>query len=357
MYISRAKACLPYILKTGVATVFIGQHGIGKSQVVKQYCKDNDLQFIDLRLGTMSDAGDLLGLADFELDEHGNKKSTQFFKPRFLPTEGRGILFLDELNRAPNDLIQPIFQLVLDGEISANGYKLPEGWKVVSAMNPPTDDYTVTNFKDLAFNDRFCFIKVEPDFKGFMDYARSNEFDQSILSFLSEDESHLNEKVQDFDINEFAKKSSRSWEFVNKLVKTSPPKDILLDLMVGIVGTESAYAYRSFLEKEDKPIKAEDIFKDIEKVLERKDLDRSDKLTVTFESLYRHLTDNETSDKEFNNLKSFVLSIGRDDAVKFLIDLSKTASDFKKGNQKHVLSLFTDEEVFEKFGNAFSDKD
>lgn len=344
MFISKVPKCLPFILDSGVSTVLIGPHGIGKSQVVKQYTKDQGIGFIDLRLGTMSDAGDLLGLADFTYDSKGNKVSTKFMKPSYLPTEGEGILFLDELNRAPNDLIQPIFQLILDKKMDVNGYELPKGWKILAAMNPPTDDYTVTNFKDLAFNDRFMFLKVEADFKGFMQYAKDNSFDKRITAFLHEHPNHLNEDLSDFDISEFAKKSSRSWEFVNRILALNPPSDILSDLIIGTIGIEAGTSFLSSLEREDKPIKAKEVLEDIENVLKRSDLDRSDKIAFTIDELMDFIKKEKFTAKMRENLVQFLMAVNKDDCIKFLIDLAKEAGSIEKKSTSTEIEKLCEEE-------------
>ena len=63
MNIKQLKESIPFLVKANIATMVVGHHGIGKSQAVKQYCDEQGIGFIDLRLGTQ-DVGDLLGLAD-----------------------------------------------------------------------------------------------------------------------------------------------------------------------------------------------------------------------------------------------------------------------------------------------------
>ena len=154
------KAALPFLFKANVPTLIHGRHGVGKSQGIFQVSQElqyvhptkgkTSYDFIDLRLGNM-EVGDLLGLADFEEDENGNKIATKFMRPSWLPTDpdSCGILFLDEINRARRDVLQAAFQLVLDKKI--HEYELPKGWVVVGACNPNTDEYIVTDIGDAAF--------------------------------------------------------------------------------------------------------------------------------------------------------------------------------------------------------------
>ena len=132
MKIQTLKECLPYLFEANIATLVIGHHGVGKSQAVAQYAKEQKIGFMDLRLGTQ-DVGDLLGLAEFvtELqpytftnpetgkEETGTREvkvATKFMRPDWFPTDpdSKGIIFMDEINRARRDVLQAVFQLVLD---------------------------------------------------------------------------------------------------------------------------------------------------------------------------------------------------------------------------------------------------
>jgi MoxR-like ATPase len=103
-------------LKT--STMVWGPPGIGKSSIVQQLAQENDFDFVDLRLSQLAPT-DLRGLP---VAEAGLSK---WYPPEFLPQEGRGILFLDELNMAPPALQGVAQQLILDRQIGS--YRLPEG--------------------------------------------------------------------------------------------------------------------------------------------------------------------------------------------------------------------------------------
>ena len=87
------------LIKKNLPVFIWGAPGIGKSSIVKDIARDNELEFIDLRLSLM-DPTDLKGIPFFD------EKSREgvWAKPSFLPKEedeSRGILFLDEINTAP----------------------------------------------------------------------------------------------------------------------------------------------------------------------------------------------------------------------------------------------------------------
>ncbi len=57
--------------------------------------------------------------------------------PAFLPRDGQGILFLDELAQAPPLVQAACLQLVLDRKLGE--YTLPDGWNVIAASNRVED--------------------------------------------------------------------------------------------------------------------------------------------------------------------------------------------------------------------------
>jgi hypothetical protein len=67
---------------------------VRKSLIVAQVAEDLDYRFLDVR-AVQLDPVDLRGLPRIAADQ------TEWVPPKFLPTTGKGILFLDELTSAP----------------------------------------------------------------------------------------------------------------------------------------------------------------------------------------------------------------------------------------------------------------
>ncbi len=319
MNISTLKEALPYLFKAKIATMIVGHHGVGKSQGVAQYAAENGMEFIDLRLGTQ-DVGDLLGLADFERDKDGNLVATKFMRPDWFPTDpnSKGIIFLDEVNRARRDVLQAVFQLVLDHRL--HRYVLPKGWQVIAAMNPNTGDYIVTDISDKAFMDRFCHIKLAPSKQEFFKYARDRKMDDRLLQFLQDQPEMLQGELESFDLSEI-KPSRRSWEAVDRLIKINTPVNILTELAYGLVGGVAANAMVKALNSVDKPITAKDIVDGYSKVEKRvkeysdaKTGGRIDMLKFTCDSLLEWVQSDKkalTKDQA-KNLADFLWDIPRD---------------------------------------------
>ena len=174
-----------------------GNHGIGKSQIVKQAASKLNVPCIDFRL-SQNDVGDLKGMPF-----HVNGR-TVFAPPEFFPlreadaiqlkeflgltteiTKGRygdkGILFLDEINRANREVQQAAFELVLDRRLNLRA--LPDGWRVVSAINDEDDIYTV-NSLDPAFLSRFFMIKFNPTVEEWLSWAVEKGLHPVIVDFI-----------------------------------------------------------------------------------------------------------------------------------------------------------------------------
>jgi hypothetical protein len=107
-----------------------GACGVGKSQIVAQVADDLDFEFLDVR-AVQLDPVDLRGLPRIKADQ------TEWVPPKFLPTDGKGILFLDELTSAPQMTQAGCYQLVLDRKLGE--YVLPDGWVVIAAGNPASE--------------------------------------------------------------------------------------------------------------------------------------------------------------------------------------------------------------------------
>lgn len=331
---------LPVLFKAKITPMVVGHKGVGKSTTIREYCENNKIGFIDLRLGQMADAGDILGLADL------SDGTTRFRTPSMFPRNGQGILFLDEINRATKDVLQAVFQLVLDRKI--NEYTLPEGWNVVCAMNPPTDEYDVFDFKDLAFKDRFCFVKLENKFEDFLGYVKGKHGNNDVIDFLSIYPKYLNSNHSSYNLD--VTPSERSWESVMKLNLENISEITKQEIICGMVGVEAGASYLEFLlTKEDLSVDVEKILPSYEEVREKvlrysaNETNRQDILAATCESLLLLLTDetnkNPLTLQEEKNLKQFFLDLPKDLAYANLKKLATSSAGGRAGKTETDLEI------------------
>jgi hypothetical protein len=163
-----------------------------------------------------------------------------------------GILFLDELNRADDDVLQACFQLVLDRQLGR--YTMPSGWSVTCAGNYQTG-YNVNTFNDPAFLDRFCHVVVSvdegyvADWSDYMTQKLKGPVGDKVLQFVTYDKNNLMGKI-DGDLGFTVMSSPRSWEFVGRVAqeveRRNYPKEAIREVLAGIVGRDLANAFERF---------------------------------------------------------------------------------------------------------------
>jgi len=353
MNITQLKESLPFLIESGLVPNIIGKHGIGKSSVIAQYAKENGYSFHPFFLGQMNDTGDLLGLPEFDRDGNGRATGTRFIHPEKLPRNARSILFFDELNRASKDLLQAIFQLALEGTI--HDYTLPKDSAIIMAMNPATDDYSVLDFADKAFADRFVHINLDPTHEEFHSYMSSKYKSSSISDFLRQQTKLLEETDLKAVTLDFVKPYRRSWDRLQKLELTGMPENLFREAGMGIVGTAAMVSYSSWKETQIKIVEGKEIIDNYEKVRESfisyfknpqtgKDLEtpRTDIVSTVCssfsEELIKRLKNGKLKDSEAINVSSFLMDTPIENCYATLLPL-KLLPEFSidAAMKKHVL--------------------
>jgi MoxR-like ATPase len=188
-----------------ISTMIWGAPGIGKSSIVGQITQEHKIDFVDVRLSQLAPT-DLRGLP---VAENGISK---WFPPEFLPREGKGVLFLDELNMAPPAMQGVAQQLILDRKVGS--YIVPENWFVWAAGNRKEDRAAVFDMPSPLAN-RFLHLQVEPDFDSFKAYALEIGVHEQIIAFIS----YRSTLLHKIDPQQPAWCSPRSWVMASELHK------------------------------------------------------------------------------------------------------------------------------------------
>jgi len=187
----------------GVSVMVWGAPGIGKSSIVDQVAKEAGIRCIDLRLSQLAPT-DLRGLP---VAKDG---LSHWYPPEFLPRDGNGVLFLDEINMAPPTLQGVAQQLILDRRVGS--YVVPDGWFIWAAGNRKEDRAAVFDMPAPLAN-RFIHLEVDVDFDSFKAYALGAGFHEQILAFLS----YRPQVLHKMDPKHPAWPSPRSWELASHL--------------------------------------------------------------------------------------------------------------------------------------------
>lgn len=125
-----------------------------------------------------------------------------------------GILFLDEINCVSETLAPTMLQLLQNK--SFGSHKLPEGWVLVTAGNPPEYNRAVREF-DVATLDRVRQIDIEPDCGVWLEYAWEHGVHGAILSYLSVRPEHFYRVEEREDGQDFV--TARGWEDLSELIR------------------------------------------------------------------------------------------------------------------------------------------
>jgi hypothetical protein len=219
----------------GRQPVFLwGGPGCGKSSVVRQLAAILDIPLQDVRV-LLLDPVDLRGLPFL-----GKDGRSQWATPDFLPKDGAGILFLDELNAAPAMVQASCYQLVLDRKLGE--YTLPDGWAIVAAGNRDSDR-AVTTRMPTPLRNRFVHLDFEVDLQEWSEWAIQANIRPEVIAFLRFRQELLN--AFDRDANAFP--SPRSWEFVSRILGAAPDQSVEHELFAGAVGAGAATEFSAFL--------------------------------------------------------------------------------------------------------------
>lgn len=183
-----------------------GPPGVGKSDCVRQVQDKLDISMVDQRL-SQCDPTDLKGLP------RDNDGYTDYSIPGFLPRVERdgenGILFLDELNTAPQTIQAAGYQLILDRKLG--DYVLPEGWVCFAAGNR-AEDRAIAVRMSTAMGTRFGHIDFDVDIAEWKVWASKNNIDPDIISFMN----YRPNLLHDMDVKARTSPVPRTWEMLNK---------------------------------------------------------------------------------------------------------------------------------------------
>jgi hypothetical protein len=203
---SQLREALLAVLSERVPVHVWGATGVGKSQIVAQVAAKMSCELLDLR-AVLLDPVDLRGLPWI------HQGQTEWVPPKFLPTQGRGILFLDELTSAPQMTQAACYQLILDRKLGE--YRLPEDWFVMAAGNPASErgvHFTMPR----PLRNRFVHLHLEPDVQQWCQWAVCAGVRPEIVAFLRFKPNLLHDPSPAADANAWP--TPRSWEMASKVL-------------------------------------------------------------------------------------------------------------------------------------------
>ena len=209
----------------------LGPPGIGKTAVMEQLARELDVAFVSYSmthhtrqsaLGLPYIAKKTYGGREYSVSEYTMSEIIAAVYDAMEATGKReGILFLDEINCVSETLAPAMLQFL---QFKTFGrHRVPEGWIVVTAGNPPEYNRSVREF-DIVTWDRLKRIDAEPDYDAWKEYAYLSGVHPAILSYLEG-------KKQDFYRVETTAEgksfvTARGWSDLSEMIRLSEKLDI-----------------------------------------------------------------------------------------------------------------------------------
>lgn len=195
--------------------MLMGPAGVGKTDIPKQTAEKLGLGYVSYSI-THHTRQSALGLPKIVLKNYGGNEvsATEYTASEIVTAvkdeiertgNPNGILFLDEINCASETLSAPLMQLFQNKTLGQS--KIPDGWVIIMAGNPPEYNKSVKEF-DAVTRDRIRIINVIPDSKAWLEYAQAKNIHPAIISFIKSDP----ENIYKFEENENSIVTPRGWE-------------------------------------------------------------------------------------------------------------------------------------------------
>lgn len=344
-----------------------GAPGIGKTAILMNVLDEMRSEFPDYRLimKTLSnETPDNFTLPTYVDTDTGKKADDvpktwlPVYKPSGDPALdleadaacGKGLLFIDELSRATPQVLNVVLPLVNEGLF--NGYKLGSGWTIVVASNRADDELSGQADIGNALANRFAQVYYEPTVKTWRKWADKQKYmSPLLLQWLSmpESENMSGGKFYYMDPNEDSDDGAvtklmctpRAWtNAMRELACYSHtgdlegftifdiPREILAMTLNQYVPSDAIDSFLAFLDVIGKigdfDRAVYDIWQNGGKgfKIDKKDLN---KITLPIAQLVCSAhADKLPTEKEFENLSDWLVSMGSDQLASYVLDIFKT---------------------------------
>lgn len=169
----------------------LGSPGIGKTAIMEQVAQELGIALVSYSM-THHTRQSALGLPFIT---HKNYKGMEFDISEYTMSEiiasiyevmensgiEQGILFLDEINCVSETLAPSMLQF-LQYKVFGR-HRVPDGWVIVTAGNPPEYNKSVREF-DVVTMDRMKIVEVEADYATWKEYALKQGIHNAVITYL-----------------------------------------------------------------------------------------------------------------------------------------------------------------------------
>lgn len=205
--------------------LLMGPPGIGKTQIMEQIAKECGVGLVAYTI-THHTRQSAIGLPFIQEKTYGGKRFTvtEYTMSEIIASVyekieqtkiREGILFIDEINCVSETLAPTMLQF-LQCKTFGN-QRMPEGWIIVAAGNPPEYNKSVRDF-DVVTLDRIKKIDVEANFEVWKEYAYLQQIHPAVISYLELRKENFYRVETTVDGKFFA--TARGWEDLSQLIQS-----------------------------------------------------------------------------------------------------------------------------------------
>lgn len=258
------KACPSYIPR-----YITGSAGLGKSSVIALMAKDRGYGMVDLRLSEL-EPGDLVGMPHV-IHRADGRFETIYGAPSWWfdleQNDGKVYLFLDELDRASENMQPLAMQLTLDRR--AGGRTLPKNVVIYAAGNG--EKYQTAHL-DQALINRLAVIEFTPTHEEWVAWAGDTEksgVHPAIVDFIRSHRDMLDIPTSKLGVPNAPVTSRRSWsrfgemlwsdEETRKNIVSLANENLLMIWGAGFVGEVASSQLQSWVRENYRPMSIDEM--------------------------------------------------------------------------------------------------
>ncbi|MBQ3120135.1 MAG: AAA family ATPase, partial [Peptococcaceae bacterium] len=201
----------------------MGPPGIGKTAIMEQVAAELGVGMLSYSM-THHTRQSALGLPYIEHKTYGDKEYavSEYTMSEIIASiydlmedtgVQEGILFLDEIN-CVSETLAPIMLQFLQYKVFGR-HRVPEGWVVVTAGNPPEYNNSVREF-DIVTWDRLKRVDVEPNFDVWKEYAYKTGVHPAVLTYLDIRKNDFYKIESTIDGKRFV--TARGWDDLSQMI-------------------------------------------------------------------------------------------------------------------------------------------
>lgn len=212
----------------------MGPPGVGKTAIMAQIVSELNVALLSYSM-THHTRQSALGLPFITQKQYGGREYSisEYTMSEIIAsvyelieTTGKkeGILFLDEMN-CVSETLMPVMLQFLQYKVFGR-HRVPAGWLIVAAGNPPEYNDSVRDF-DMAIWDRVRRVDVEPDYAVWRKYATASGVHPAILSYLNEKSDNLYCVSTTVDGKQFV--TMRGWTDLSDTITLYEQQNLVVD--------------------------------------------------------------------------------------------------------------------------------